>query len=1044
MMPDLGNWAFRNSKLVYFLIAVLVIGGVYSAYDMSKLEDPEIKVKMAMVAATYPGASAREVELQVTDPLEKSIMAIGDVKNVSSYSYDDFCILEVELNSTVPDGDVEQCWDMLRRKVGDAEASLPSGVSVSVQDDFGLVYGMFYAITGDGFSDKELDDYAEFLRREIGNVDGVARVSLYGKKTECINVSLTAGKMTALGVSPAEILLTLNGQNETCYSGYYDNGDRRVRVTVGDKFRTSGQIGELIIQGHEDDQLRLKDIATVEDSYETPQRNSMDYDGERAVGMAVAAGSGTDIVKVGGLVEKRLDELRAGRLPVGIECHKVFFQPDEVTSSLTTFIVNLIESVLIVIAILMLTMGFRSGLMIGISLMVIVVGSFLFLGAMDGTMQRVSLASFIFAMGMLVDNAIVVTDGILVGLKTGKPRREAMTEIGRKTAMPLLGATAIAILSFLPVFLSPDSAGVYVRDLFIVLAVSLLLSWILALVHVPLMADKMLRGAKYERPESDGSMYDGWIYRFLRVALRYSLKHKSASIVLALALIGGAFWGYRYVRQGFFPDMTYSQLYMEYKLPEGSSPSRVEADLKEIREWLRKRPEIKDVTTSLGGTPARYNLVRSIAAPSLSYGELIIDFTDPKTLEKSIDGLQEQLTAMYPDAYVKLKRYNIMYKKYPIEVVFTGPDPAVLRHLADSAGSVMNSMPQICLVTTDLDPDVPVLDVAYNQPSARRAGVSRGDVSMSMLMATGGLPVSAFYDGNRRNTIYIKCLDNDGNVVDNLENVPIIQTVPAVGGALTEENVLKLKSGILEKGDLVGSILGTKPVKQVSDGIDIEWEPPVVPRYNGRRSRKVMCSPVPGVETENARKALETKLKQIRMPEGYSLVWQGEKGASDQTMKYLFANVPVAVILIISILILLFGDYRKPLVILCCIPLLGVGIVGAMLLSGKTFTFCAIVGAIGLVGMMMKNCIVLMDEIGDQIASGKDPEEALISSSETRLRAVMMASMTTILGMIPLVGDAMFGSMAVTIMGGLLFSTIATLFFVPLLYAVFFKVKVEK
>lgn len=929
MSIDFGNWAFRNSKLVYFLIAVLVIGGAYSAYDMSKLEDPEIKVKMAMVAATYPGASANEVEL----------------------------------NSTVPDADVEQCWDMLRRKVGDAASSLPSGVSVSVQDDFGLVYGMFYAITGDGFSDKELDDYAEFLKREIGNIDGVARVNLYGKKTECINVSLTVEKMAALGVSPAEILSTLNGQNETTYSGYYDNGDRRVKVTVGDKFRTPEQIGELIIQGHEDDQLRLKDIATVESGYETPQRNSMEYDGERAVGMVIAAGSGTDIVKVGKQVEKRLEQFGAERLPVGIECHKVFFQPDEVTSSLTTFAINLIESVLIVIAILMITMGFRSGLMIGISLVVIVIGSFLFLGFMDGTMQRVSLASFIFAMGMLVDNAIVITDGILVGLKTGKPRRKAMTEIGRKTAMPLLGATVIAILSFFPVFLSPDSAGVYVRDLFIVLAVSLLLSWILALVHVPLMADKMLKGAKYEKADTGKSMYDGWLYRFLRKALTYSIKHKFVSIVIALALIGSAFWGYKYMRQGFFPDMTYSQLYMEYKLPEGTSPSRVEADLKEIREWLQTQPEIKDVTTSLGGTPARYNLVRSIATPSLSYGELIIDFADPKTLEKSVDRLQEQLTAMYPDAYVKLKRYNIMYKKYPIELVFTGPDPAVLQHLADSSESIMNSMPEICLITTDREPDVPVLDVAYNQPAARSAGVSRSDVSMSMLMANGGLPVSTYYDGNRRNTIYIKCLDDNGGIMDNLENVPIMQTIPDVGGALTEENMLKMRNGTLAK--------------------------------------------------------------------------------SDQTMKYLFANVPIAIILIIAILILLFGDYRKPLIILCCIPLLGVGIVGAMLISGKTFTFCAIVGALGLVGMMMKNCIVLMDEINDQIASGKDPAEALISSSETRLRAVMMASMTTILGMIPLINDAMFGSMAVTIMGGLLFSTMATLFFVPLLYAVFFKIKMK-
>ena len=1044
MSIDFGKWAFRNSKLVYFLIAVLLVGGAYAAYDMSKLEDPEIKVKTAMVAATYPGASAHEVELQVTDPLEKSIRSIGDVNKVSSWSYDDWCVMEVELNSTVPDGDVEQCWDVLRKKVNDTKSSLPSGASVSVQDDFGLVFGMFYAITGDGFSADEMSDYAEFLKREIGNIDGVARVTLYGEQKECINVSLKSERLASLGIAPAEILTTLNGQNGTYYAGYYENGDSRIRVTVGDQFRSVEQIGNLLIQGHEGDQFRLKDIADIEKGYETPVRNSMEFNGESAIGMAIAAGSGTDIIKVGAQVEKRLAELERTQIPAGIECHKVFFQPDEVGSSLSTFMINLIESVLIVVAILMLTMGFRSGLLIGISLVVIVVGTFIFLWSMDGTMQRVSLASFIFAMGMLVDNAIVIADGILVALKTGKPRREAMTEIGKKTAMPLLGATLIAILSFLPIFLSPDSAGVYVRDLFIVLAVSLLLSWILALIFVPLVADKMLKGPKYEPSDNaEEQMYDGWIYRLLRKSLTFALRHRIVTIGIAVGLITLAGLGYGYMRQGFFPDMTYSQMYMEYKLPEGTNSTRVAKDLTEIREWLQKRPEIGNVTTSIGGTPARYNLVRSIATPSLSYGELIIDFSSPKALEKNIEDIQSQLSAMYPDAYLKMKRYNIMFKKYPVELLFCGPDPAVLQHLADSAMQIMNSMPEIRLVTTDREPDMPVLNVKYDQPAARMAGVSRQDISLSMLSAAGGLPVSEFYDGNKPNNIYIKCLDNDGKPVDYLENVPIIQTIPDFSGVLTEENILKLKNGTLDRGDLVEQMFGSKPVRQVCDGIDISWEPTVIPRYNGQRCQKIMCSPAAGIETENARQALEKRIEQIHLPTGYSIVWQGEKGASDQTMKYLFANVPMAIVLIIALLILLFGDYRKPAIILCCIPLLGVGIVGAMLLSGKTFTFCAIVGALGLVGMMMKNCIVLMDEINDQIGSGKDPAEALISSSETRLRAVMMASMTTILGMIPLVSDAMFGSMAVTIMGGLLFSTIATLFFVPLLYAVFFKIKMK-
>lgn len=1040
-MIDFGKWAFDNKKLVYFLVAVLLVGGLFSAYDMSKLEDPEIKVKMAMVVATRPGASAHEMEMEVTEPLEKNIRTIGEVDNVCSWSYNDLAILQVEMKTTVPDDDIEQCWDMLRRKVSDAGAKLPDGTSVQVQDDFGLVYGMLYTLTGDGTDERKLSDYARLIQRELTNIEDVGRVTIYGEREECINIEMLPERMATLGVSPAEVLSTLQGQNGIFYTGYYDNGPKRVRVTVSDKFRRVEQIRDMIIQGHEDDQLRLGDIAKVEEDYATPVRNSMAYNGEPALGIAVAAASGTDIVKVGKQVEERLAELKAEHFPAGVEYHRVFYQPERVTDALATFFINLIESVIIVVAILMLVMGFRSGLIIGWSLIIIVIGTFSVLGMMDGSMQRVSLAAFILAMGMLVDNAIVIIDGILVDLKRGKPRTEAMTGIGRKTAMPLLGATLIAILAFLPVFLSPDTAGVYVRDLFIVLAVSLLLSWILALVQVPLMADNWLKGIVPTTTE--GTVYNGRIYAWLRAALQFGLRHKVSSVTIAVVLVLLSAFGYKYMRHGFFPDMEYDQLYMEYKLPEGTNSTRVAADLEEIRTYLKSRPEIRDITTSTGGTPARYNLVRSIATPSLSYGELIIDFESPKALVENMDDIQQELQKRYPDAYVKLKRYNIMYKKYPIEALFTGPDPAVLHALADSARLIMEQTPEVCLITTDWEPSMPLLAIDYDQSSARRSGLSRQDISTSVLTAAGGIPIGYFYEGIHKNTVYLKCAGADGKKMDNLENVPLFSTMPNIGGVLNEETLLELKSGKAGRGDIIETAMRTTPLKQVGSGINVEWEDPVVPRYNGQRAQTVMCSPVPGIETEKARTAIAEKIERIKLPDGYSLQWKGEKDASTRTMHYLFKNVPLGVVLMIAILIMLFKDYRKPAIILCCIPLLAIGIVGAMLLSGLSFTFCAIVGALGLVGMMMKNCIVLMDEIGAQISAGIEPAEALISSSESRLRPVMMASLTTILGMIPLLSDAMFGSMAATIMGGLLFSTLATLFFVPILYAMFFKIKIK-
>lgn len=1040
-MIDFGKWAFDNKKLVWFLIVVLFAGGFYVAYDMSKLEDPEIKVKVAMVVATRPGASAQEMELEVTEPLEKVIRTISDVKYVQSWSRNDVAILQVEMKTTTKDDDLEECWTLLRRRVNDEAMNLPTGTSVLVQDDFNMVYGMFYALTADGYSEQELSDYANLIQRELTNIDGVGRVLVYGEREEAINIMLLPEKMASLGVSPLEVLSTLQGHNNVYYAGYYNNGSNRVRVTVSDKYQTMDEIGKMIIQGHEDDQLRLCDIASIESAYVEPVRNQMKFNGEPALGIAVAAASGTDIVKVGKTVDDVLNTLAEDRFPAGVECHKIFYQPERVTDALSSFFIDLVESIVIVILVLMFTMGIRSGVIIGFSLLTIVVGSFLLLGLFDGSMQRVSLGAFILAMGMLVDNAIVIIDGVLIDLRRGKSRREAMTAIGRKTALPLLGATLIAILAFLPIFLSPDTAGVYVRDLFIVLAVSLLLSWVLALTHVPLMADVWLK--KPDKVADSNNLYDNWIYRFLRSSLGFCLKHRWSVIIVGTVLIVVSAFGFKFVKQGFFPDMTYDQLYIEYKLPEGTNYTQVETDLAEIEEYLKTRSEVTDITTSIGGTPARYNLVRSIALPSLSYGELIVSFTSSKSLNENISQIQNYLTAHYPDAYVKLKKYNIMYKKYPIELQVIGPDPAVLNALSDTIRYMMEQTSQVSLVTSDWDYKVPLLEVDYNELSARRAGINREDISMSLLTATDGIPIGRFYEGRQMNTIYLKCTDQGGMAVDNLENVPIFPTIPNIGGLLTDDMLLKLKSGNLTRQELVHELTQTVPLTALGSGVNIDWEYPVIARYNGQRAQTVMCSPVDGVETESARKVIAEKVKQLELPDGYSLRWGGEKEAKTQTMYYLFKQVPLGIVLIIIVLIMLFKDYKRPMIILCCIPLLVVGIVGGMFISGKVFNFCAIVGALGLMGMLIKNCVVLMDEINFQIGNGVPVTQALVESSCVRLRPVMMASLTTILGMIPLLSDDLFGSLAVTIMGGLFFSTLATLIYLPVFYAIFFKVKMK-
>ena len=1043
-MIDFGKWALDNRKFIYFATLILVVGGVFSYINMSKLEDPEIKVKQAVILTTYPGASAHEVELEVTEPLESAIRLIKGVDNVTSRSQNDVSIIEVSLYQTVPDKDVEQTWDLLRRKVNDMARLLPNGAAPPiVKDDFGDVSGLFYAVTNDGYSPSEMRKYLEYIKREIKNVEGVTSVNIYGLENECVNIDLLQSKMANLGIHPAEIITTLNGQNQTTYSGYFLSGENRIRVTINDRYKTANEIGELILQGHEKEQLKLKDIALVTMDTEKPARNELFYDGQRAYGLLIASSGDIDITKTGKQIDSKLEQVKEN-IPAGIGFEKVFDQPQRVKAALNSFIVNLLLSISIVIVVLMFAMGFRSGMIIGFNLLVIVLGTLLLLKSFDGTLQRVSLGTFVLAMGMLVDNAIVIIDGILTDLKRGKKKSEALTSIGKKTAMPLLGATLIAILAFFPIFLSPDTAGVYVRDLFIVLAVSLLISWVLALTLVPVQASMSIAKKSNEATSAGKDPFDTKYYKFLRKVLTWALCHKTTSIAAATLLVAISLFSYRFLPQGFFPDMEYNQVYIEYKMPEGTSPEKIKNDLFQISEYLGQKKEVSHITTSIGGTPGRYNLVRSIATPSLSYGELIVDFDTPKDVVENFTDIQQYLLQNYPEAYARVKRYNLMYKKFPIEAQFTGPDPQVLRELTHQARDIMEQSQYTYLVCNDWEPKVPVLTADYHQPSARALGLSRSDIAISLLAATDGIPTGVFYNGRDRTNIFLRTTKDYNTPMDDLNNAQVFGMVPPLSNLLNKETLTSLLTGKIKEEEVIGELLRSVPVTQATNGFKIEWHEPVVNRVNGQRAMKAQCEPVPGVSAECARMAIKAQVEAIELPSGYELEWEGEHRASTQSTKYLFKNFPLAIILMIAILILLFRDYRKPLIIILCLPLLFIGVVFGMLLSGKVFGFVAIVGILGLIGMIIKNGVILMDEISLQLSTGSDPMEALLDSSSNRFRPVMMASLTTILGMIPLLGDDLFGSLAVTIMGGLLVGTLVTLLFIPILYAIFFKIKIDK
>ena len=943
------EYALKNKALVYFFVAVLVIGGVYSFFTMSKLEDPAITVKQAMVVTAFPGASAWQVELEVTDVLEKSIRSMGDLDHVESRSMDDVSYILVELASTVPPDDLQQYWDILRRKVANVQTQLPSGAQPSmVLDDFGDVYGMFYAMTSDGFGYQEMMDYAQLVRRTVLDIDGVSSVDIYGERQACINIDIQEAKMANLGVHPAEIILTLRGQNATVYSGYYNSGDKRVRVGVDGSFGDIGDISNLLIRGHEEDHIRLGDVAQITKGYVEPQREGLIYDTLPAIAISIAMQKGGNIIQLGKKIDQKLDELKQTLVPAGINFEKVFFQPTRVQSAISVFMVNLIESVLIVIFVVMLSMGFRSGYIIGIGLVVVVLGSFVILHMMHGTLQRVSLASFIVAMGMLVDNAIVITDGIMVDLKRGIPKPAALVNITKKTAWALLGATTIGILTFLPIYMSPDTTGEYVRDLFIVLAVSLWLSWVLALAYVPIQADRAFKPKPVGPGESDNP-FNGRVYRKYQGLLKFSIYYRWVFIVATVILLIVSVYGYRFIQQGFFPDLSYNQLYIEYKMPFGTNPEAVKADLASMEKYLMSRSEITAVTTSLGGTPSRYNLVRTVAEPSLSYGELIVDFTSPSSLKDNLPELQAYLSSHYPQAYVRMKRYNLMYMDFPIQFMISGPDPAVLKELCAQVEDIMRADSTIMLVTNDWGPETPAMGVRYQQAIARDVNLSREDVGLAVLAATDGLPIGSYYEGEHALPIYLKSVDALGERPGRLNNVPVWSMVPSTNG-IGLATVRELMTGMLSESQLLQRVIGSVPLNQASAGIDVGWEVPVVRRYNGQRAISAQCNNVPEYTTTAARNSLLPKINAIQIPPGYKTEWQGEYLASTQSQSYLFKNVPIAVVIILAILIALFKDFKKPLMILLCLPLAITGVVAGMLVADKEFGFVAIVGALGLVG----------------------------------------------------------------------------------------------
>ncbi|NCA86224.1 MAG: efflux RND transporter permease subunit [Clostridia bacterium] len=1044
----ISEYVFKKKNIFYFLLVAIVLGGIYSYQKLSKLEDPEIAVMMANVVTVYPGASAHQVELEVTNVLEKEISALADINKINSRSEANVSIIQIELEMDVPQDEIPQRWEFLRRKLELAMLKLPEGVQKPiVMDDMGDVYGMFYAMVADpGFSYQEMSDYANFIRKNMLEVDGVRKIIVYGEQSPEIHITLSPDKMSEMGVVPLQIFSALSDHTKVLYAGNLQSGTEQLRVNVDGQATTVDYIRNILITPIGGSSFKLGDIARVEMAYNEPLRNTFFVNNQKALAIGISMESGDNILKVGQRVEEKLSSLRQ-QIPEGITFEKVFFQPQKVEDAINGFMWNLIISVVIVIVVLMFTMGFRGGVIIGSGLVLTILATFPLLMLADGTLQRISLGAFIVAMGMLVDNAIVVLDGILKEKDKGLKGKTAYTKSARQTAIPLLGATTIAIVAFFPVYLSPDTAGTYIRDLFIVLAISLSVSWVLALTQVPLFSAILFKNSHKKKGRKNVSLYDKPIYRRLTRFLEWGMHHRIFIVVSTFVLLFVALLLIKNVDKTFFPDFKYNQCYIEYTLPRGSTPDQVNRDLKEITNYFNTFSEVEMVVSSHGMTPMRYMLVRPMMTENAdNYGELIINFTDFETMIKMQPVFAEYLHTNYPEAMSRIRKYSIsVLSSHTVEAQFTGPDPAVLKQLSDQAQHFMLQNPNVdrYTVSSDWEPKAKSLTAIYNPLAANKAMITRNDISNAILAATDGLPIAKVYQGETPVQVRLMVRESKGKRIEDLNDIPVWSTIPNVNGIMDNTALQKISTGALSPKEVLNQSLTAVPLSTVTRHVGFDWEEPVVRRVNGKRVIQAQCDAIDGVGPAQVQAELDEAIRSIDVPPGYSFKWVGESELKVDALKGIVSFLPLAGGIILLVLLLLFNDYRRPIIIVLCLPLSIIGIVPGLLLTGQPFSFVGIIGLIGLSGMIIKNAIVLIDEIQLRLKESPTKYRAVVDATISRVRPVIMASLTTILGMVPLLTDPMYQAMAVTIISGLLIGTLITLVFVPLLYSVFYGVKIS-
>ena len=1010
---NIPKYSLENRKVIYFFLAILLIGGVISFFKLPKKEDAPFVIKTAVLVTQYPGANPHEVEKLITEPIEREIQSMTDVYQIKSESYFGLSKISIELQPTIDPDYMPVKWDELRRKVANIQPKLPSGAStITVNDDFGDVYGIYYALTADeGFSYTDLRDWAQRIRTQLTPIEGVQKVMLYGEQTEVINVKISTSKLSALGIDPTSIMGILQKQNIQVNTGDIATEIYQLRLRTEGTYTSLEDIENQLIISKDGREARLGDIATVERGYYDPPSTLMRVNGKRAIGIGVASGAKDNVVAVGKAVDERLAEIEQ-LLPIGIELTSLYPEDKIADEANNGFILNLIESLVIVILIIFVVMGSRAGMLIGSSLLFSVGGTLLIMLMWGVGLNRTSLAAFIIAMGMLVDNAIVVTDNAQIGIKRGKSRYLSLIEGAIKPQWALLGATFIAICSFLPLYLAPASVAEIVKPLFVVLAVSLGLSWILALCQTTTFGNFILKEAVPGGAMKDP--YDTKLYHKFEKFLTLLIKRRFVTLTTVFVTLVLSLVIMAVMPQSFFPKMNKPYFRADLVFPEGFSIHAVDQDVMKVEDYLKNHEKVKSYSVTLGGTPLRYYLASSSFGPKSNYANVMVETKDPEDAAEVEQQFYEHMTQNFPNIITRSALFALSpVPEAAIEIGFIGPNTDTLVALTNQALEIMHRNPDLINIRNSWGNKIPVWKPVYSPERAQPLGVSRQGMAQSIQIGTTGMTLGEYRQGDQVLPILLKDNTVDSFRINDLRTLPVFGT----GNETTS-------------------------LEQVVSDFDFQYRFSNVKDYNRQMVMMAQCDPRRGVNAIAAFNQVWSQVqKEIKVPEGYTMKYFGEQESQVESNEALAKNLPLTFFLMFVTLLFLFKTYRKPTVILLMLPLIFIGIVLGLLLLGKSFDFFSILGLLGLIGMNIKNAIVLVEQIDLEAKMGKKPLDAVVSATTSRIVPVAMASGTTILGMLPLLFDAMFGGMAATIMGGLLVASILTLFVLPVAYCAIQRIK---